>query len=516
MMIQEVLELFQFVFVVVFSIFLFNCVDYPVLFRDVPKGNKTKLTLDDVVFPPNQCVSNMGLLSWSIVIISIIFWILRAIKVVYHLFQYWDVKAFFEIVLKIYDNDLENVTWHEVQKRLREVQLEQQMCIHKRELTELDIYHRILRYKNYMVAMVNKSLLPARFNVPLIGEVVYLSHGLKYNIEMLLFWGPWSPFENNWHLKEDYKKVYKRHELAAALAKNITYVALANLLLCPIILLWQILYSFFSYAEMLKREPGTLGVRRWSLYGRLYLRHFNELDHELNSRLNRAYRPATKYMNIFTSPVVTVIAKNIVFVCGACLAVLLALSIYDEDVLTVEHVLSAITVLGAIVASFRVLIPDEHLIWWPEHLMNAVLAHVHYLPARWKGFAHTRAVRAEFTQLFQYTATYLLMELISPIATPLLLFFYLKHRALDLVDFYRSFTVEVSELDASNQSRLTSLTLLHSITFCSILQVAGVGDVCSFAQMDVREHGDPSWNNLPPPSQAKGTPPPNQNYYQVF
>lgn len=35
MMLQEVLELFQFVFVVVFSSFLANCVNYPVLFRYV-------------------------------------------------------------------------------------------------------------------------------------------------------------------------------------------------------------------------------------------------------------------------------------------------------------------------------------------------------------------------------------------------------------------------------------------------------------------------------------------------
>jgi len=36
--------------------------------------------------------------------------------------------------------------------------------------------------------------------------------------------------------------------------------------------------------QMVKREPGTLGSRRWSLYARLYLRHFNELDHEFNAR----------------------------------------------------------------------------------------------------------------------------------------------------------------------------------------------------------------------------------------
>ena len=34
-----------------------------------------------------------------------------------------------------------------------------------------DIYHRILRFKNYMIAMVNKSLLPLRHEVPIFGEM---------------------------------------------------------------------------------------------------------------------------------------------------------------------------------------------------------------------------------------------------------------------------------------------------------------------------------------------------------
>jgi autophagy-related protein 9 len=123
--------------------------------------------------------------------------------------------------------------------------------------------------------------------------------------------GPWAPFENNWHLKEDYKKVGKRKELADELSRCILWVGVANFLFCPVILLWQILYLFFSYAELIKREPGSLGSRCWSLYGKMYLRHFNELDHEMYARLNRAYRPAAKYMDSFTSPLLTIIAESV-------------------------------------------------------------------------------------------------------------------------------------------------------------------------------------------------------------
>ena len=83
------------------------------------------------------------------------------------------------------------MTWFEVQQKLVAAQAEHMMCIHKQELTPLDVYHRILRYTNYMVAMVNKSLLPLRFTVPFLGDHAFLSTGLRFNLELLLFKSPW-------------------------------------------------------------------------------------------------------------------------------------------------------------------------------------------------------------------------------------------------------------------------------------------------------------------------------------
>ena len=105
-------------------------------------------------------------------------------------------------------SELDNLTWYDVQKRLREVQREHQMCIHKQDLTELDIYHRILRFKNYLIAMMNKSVLPLKFELPFIGEVVLLTHGLKYNLEFLLFWGPGAPFRYVAHFYHVYFATY--------------------------------------------------------------------------------------------------------------------------------------------------------------------------------------------------------------------------------------------------------------------------------------------------------------------
>lgn len=313
-----------------------------------------------------------------------------------------------------------------------QTQKEHQICIHKRELTELDIYHRILRFQNYMVALVNKSLLPLRFRLPGLGEVVFFTRGLKYNFELILFWGPGSLFLNEWSLKAEYKRGGQRLELAQRLSNRILWIGIANFLLCPLILIWQILYAFFSYAEVLKREPGALGARCWSLYGRCYLRHFNELEHELQSRLNRGYKPASKYMNCFLSPLLTLLAKNCAFFAGSILAVLIALTIYDEDVLAVEHVLTTVTLLGVTVTvcrwaraaggeqadchfqgglpshhspdPTRSFIPDQHMVFCPEQLLRVILAHIHYMPDHWQGNAHRSQTRDEFAQLFQYKA----------------------------------------------------------------------------------------------------------------
>lgn len=122
--------------------------------------------------------------------------------------------------------------------------------------------------------------------------------------------------------------------------------------------------------------------------------------------------------------------------------------------------------------------------------MEAILAQVHYLPMQWKGKAHTCEVKLCFCEsngkgfyhylyyfyqvrlglakLFQFKAVYLLEELISPLVTPFILYFALRPKALEIVDFLRQFTVEV----------------------------VGVGDVCSFAQLDLQKHGQPQWQSV--------------------
>lgn len=244
--------------------------------------------------------------------------------------------------------ELSSVPWAEVQSRLLALQRSGGLCVQPRPLTELDVHHRILRYTNYQVALANKGLLPARCALPWGGDAAFLSRGLALNVDLLLFRGPFSLFRGGWELPDAYKRSDQRGALAARWRRTVLLLAAVNLALSPLVLAWQVLYAFYSHVELLRREPGALGARRWSRLARLQLRHFNELPHELRARLARAYRPAAAFLRAAAppAPLLALLARQAVFFAGALFAALLVLTVYDEDVLAVEHVLTAMTALG--------------------------------------------------------------------------------------------------------------------------------------------------------------------------
>lgn len=457
LLLTDISVLLQYVFIVVFATCLAVVIDYEYLFRD-DRPDPVK------IFKWAELNNLPGGLVMCIVI-AFLFWIIRLVQVIYDVWKAWELRQFFKQVLCIGDSDLQNMTWQDVQKKLIEAQISYQMCVHKKELTELDIHHRILRQKNYLIALQNKGVINYLYRFPFLGERSFLTEGLKLNLYLILFNGPGAAFEKSWKLKAEYKDITNRTMLARQLSKRIFMLGIVNFVFCPFIFIYQLLYSFFTYAELVKRSPDLFGARKWSLYGRIYLRHFNELDHEFQQRLSKAYDPSKKYMNSFMSPVLTIIAKNCAFFAGAILAVMLGLSFYDQDVLSAEHAISFMATLGIIIKVCTGCIPDENIIYNPETLMRQILVVSHYIPDQWKGKAHTLQVREEFSRIFQYKFVYLLEEVLSPLLTPFILCFSIRYKAQQIVDFYRNFTVEVT----------------------------GVGDVCSFAQMDVRKHGHKMW-----------------------
>uniref|UniRef100_A0A915DI79 Autophagy-related protein 9 n=1 Tax=Ditylenchus dipsaci TaxID=166011 RepID=A0A915DI79_9BILA len=243
---------------------------------------------------------------------------------------------------------------------------------------------------------------------------------------MALLLGPMAPWKDAYTLKDEYRDPKLQHQLAEKMRQTIAWMSLINLVFFPFIFLYQVLFSFFSNADLIKRDPGVFGTRKYSNYGREKLRHFNELDHELHSRLNKSYGFAVRYMDQFVSPKSEIIAKAVAFTFGSVLAVLASLSAWDEDVLNIEHVLTAVTVCGAVVLACRSFIPQENMVFCQQFLMRQIVANIHYAPKTWLKEAHSTEVNKEFSQLFQLKAQYLVEEVLSPLLTPFVLYFHIR------------------------------------------------------------------------------------------
>lgn len=463
----QLLELVQIVYSVLIPIFFLNCIDYDILFKNkpiptTPDNPTAKVHISDVIKPFNTVtIPHIQLFA---ILLAIIFLVWKTMKTLHSINVNRAIKQFYKNVLHI--NDCSSLTWQDVQTRI--INSRQNFLAQESRLTELDIHNRILRHSNYMIALINRGVLPIYYKVPLIGETTFFTQSFLYNCQLLFFRGPFKCiFEENWLISEDVKNASHRQVVAKKLNRNILILAIINLLLSPVLLIWQILYFFYSNAALVKRDPVVLGLRNWSLYSRWFCRHFNELDHQLNERLNHAYKPAKNYMDAFTSPLLENIARHVRFISGSTFAVLLLLTIYDEDVIQVVHLLTLVTALWLIWSSANAFIPpDIPPRFTKTELYEQILQHIHYVPHNYPPF--TPQARSRMSELFQYKIVKLLQDLLSAVATPYLMIRHLRSRSLEIVDFFRNYTIEI----------------------------LGTGDVCVFSMMNIKENGNPVWQPM--------------------
>ena len=90
------------------------------------------------------------------ILAAVVYWVTRVVKHAQYIMKMTEIQQFYVQELKIQDDQLPNLTWHAIVKRICEAQKKLRLSIHQDNITSIYIYHRILRYKNYMTGMINK------------------------------------------------------------------------------------------------------------------------------------------------------------------------------------------------------------------------------------------------------------------------------------------------------------------------------------------------------------------------
>ena len=180
-------------------------------------------------------------------------------------------------------------------------------------------------------------------------------------------------------------------------------VGAVHFLLLPFMLVFMVVHFFLQNASQFHSSKAYLGPRQWSPLALWTFREFNELAHVFETRINKAYPPANAYVQSFTNPYVSIVARCGAYICGSFVAVLLLASVIDEAILLYVHtsdhnLLWYLGICTAAYAGARSMVPDDSktasaMLVEREDLLDQITAHTHYSGEKWTGRANTIEVR---------------------------------------------------------------------------------------------------------------------------
>lgn len=150
------------------------------------------------------------------------------------------------------------LAWDDVVQRIVELQRTSRLCIVKDQLTAHDIANRILRKVNFMVAMINRDLLPLRPHPWM--PFSLLSKTLEWNIYVCIF----NPmFDRQFCIRRSFTQDVRGLQI-----RFICY-GVVTLLLSPFIAAFQLFFLLFKHAEEWYRRPASSALSRdFSLHAR--------------------------------------------------------------------------------------------------------------------------------------------------------------------------------------------------------------------------------------------------------
>eukprot|EP00003_Mantamonas_plastica_P018928 TRINITY_DN308_c0_g1_i4.p1 TRINITY_DN308_c0_g1~~TRINITY_DN308_c0_g1_i4.p1 ORF type:complete len:482 (-),score=155.91 TRINITY_DN308_c0_g1_i4:179-1624(-) len=372
------LHILNLAFIIGFSTFLIGFVDYHILFS----------TYDINASIGSNHITEFHPFSIVCLVVFSLWWLSQFGAFIRDASKYGELYTYFNEDLKIEEKMLRTMKWNEVVETLIAFHRSNQSI--RFQIDELAVTNYIMRKDNYMIALFNQEVIQLESGfLPMLSNNTLLTNGLNWNLQTCLL--------NNFFAKdaplEDLLAVGRKPAIVEALQRSFRIWGVINLILSPFILVFLVIYFFFRYTQEFYRNPKKLGMREWTLFSKWKFREFNELPHVFERRLQASYQPAEKYLVYFPVPMLTTVARFLSFVSGAFAAVLLFLSIIDEQLLLKmelggKAIVWWIGVLGTVFAMSRAYIPEENLVYDPNKLMKDTSRAVRYIPDSWRHKAH--------------------------------------------------------------------------------------------------------------------------------
>jgi autophagy-related protein 9 len=434
-LIDNLLNIFGLLFLILYSVFLFECVDYHTLYSEHNLRKAVQISN----------IKNASFFTIICMIMTSFIFIYKLSGLINKIKRTRKVKDWYINNLNIDETEIKFTKWSTIIDKLVEISDNKLFT----KINKLDIINRIMRKNNYFIAMVDLNILDLNIYIPFYGEYSFLSKYLEWNIHKCI---SNFVFDSNSQIKKVFLQTPNSsfsaetlNKLQDELRKRFLTMTIINLTCLPFILLFQLTYFFFKYAEEYRRDPHLLGLRQYSHYSRWKFREYNELPHIFEQRLNMSYDDANKYISHFSNKISVMIKQFIVFIASSFIIFLTIISIQDEDILFNEvtsgkSVLWYIGILGGIIGLCKFIRTSDDKVYKPDVLLKRVSLYTHYYPENWIDKEYHTDTYQEFSKFFQIKFFSLLEELFSFIITPYILYFKLRKDTNKIVDFFINYT----------------------------------------------------------------------------
>ncbi|OAL24265.1 hypothetical protein AYO20_10692 [Fonsecaea nubica] len=436
-------------FVVGFSIFLTQCINY----RDI----RGSTTMSDILV--SQCTRRMGFVPNALLWLTTFIWLWKGVLYLFDIPRLKNMHDFYFYLLDIPEPEIQSISWQEVVSRLMALRDSNPTISstskkssgyiksqNKQRMDAHDIANRLMRRQNYMIAMINKDILDLTLPIPFFGNRKLFTRTLEWNIELCIMD---FVFNRKGQVRPLFLKDTHRKDLANALRSRFILAGFTSLAFAPFLATFFVLKHFFQNFNDYQKNPAQIGMREYTPFAQWKFREFNELHHLFRRRINMSYPFADRYINQFPKDKTVQIARFVSLISGAVVSVLGLATILDQDnflnfeVTPGRTTIFYIGIFGSIWAVARGLLPDDNMVYDTAFSIGEVIQFTHYEPQHWAGRLHTVEVKEEFSQLYQMKLVIFLEEVLSIFFTPFVLWLSLPKCSERIIDFFREFTVHV-------------------------------------------------------------------------
>lgn len=432
-LLARALQMATIAFVVWFSTYIYSCIDYTQL-RHATSFSEARVP---------RCLARISWFHYLSLWLFSAVWMLKLFQYIGDIRNLWEMHEFYYHLLHISENEIQTISWQQVVDRI--VNSKSINGALSRKIDVHEIVNRIMRKENYMIAIYNKNVFDLEIELPFgFGKSEFLTKIMEWSIFLCL--DDYIFNERN-HVRSIVLKESKRDILAQGLRRRIQFAALMNVLFAPVAIVYTTLYYFFKYFNEFYKTPKKLGSRQYTPLAEWRFRELNELYHLFRRRISMSELPAQRYISQFPRYKTELVLKFVIFVLSSFAAVLLVISVYDRELLSLELKLYLAS-LGVAIMIARAMLPEplEQAIYDPDTSMRQIIEFTHYMPDSWEGRLHTEPVKNEFCALYDLKPKIIAREILSVVLNPIILWFKLAQRSERIVDFFREFSVKVDEL----------------------------------------------------------------------